>query len=75
MGLRELIVVCCLINGIAGRVVENEEIQNKVSGNQNNKVCLNVACKEEYCLVNVIFWYNFDASSRLPGLTRPTHQP
>ena len=43
MGLRELIVVCCLINGIAGRVVENEEIQNKVSGNQNNKVCLNVA--------------------------------
>ena len=42
MGLRELIVVCCLIIGIAGRVVGNEEIQNNVSGNQSNEIYLNV---------------------------------
>ena len=36
MGLRELMVLCCLITGIAGRAVGNDEIQNKVLGNQIN---------------------------------------
>ena len=36
MGLREVIGLCCLITGIAGRVVRNEDVQNKILGNQNN---------------------------------------
>ena len=36
MGLREVIGLCCLITGITGRVVRNEDVQNKILGNQNN---------------------------------------
>ena len=42
MGLREVIGLYCLINGIAGRVVRHEDVQNKILGNQNNQLCSNV---------------------------------
>ena len=42
MGLREVIGLCCLITDIEGRVVRNEDIRNKILGNQNNEMGLNV---------------------------------
>ena len=42
IGSREVIGLCCLITDIAGIVVRNEDIRNKILGNQNNEMGLNV---------------------------------
>ena len=42
MGLREVIGICCLFTDTDGRVIRNEDIRNKILGNQNNQMCLNV---------------------------------
>ena len=42
MGSWEVIGLCCLITETAEKVVRNEDIRNKILGNQNNEMGLNV---------------------------------